>query len=116
MIVEDDLEVFLLHSFSRRGDDTPRLLEALSLYQPEAWTGLAGVLRALLWLGVREYVTENQDLIHEVFERAGPGWIYMLDFDIANISSTATSWWKNLDIVPAQMKEAIEDSPEKSLE
>jgi hypothetical protein len=109
MIVEDDLEVFLLHSFSRRGDDTPRLLEALSLYQPEAWTGLAGVLRALLWLGVREYVTENQDLIHEVFERAGPGWIYMLDFDIANISSTATSWWKNLDIVPAQMKEAIEE-------
>jgi hypothetical protein len=110
MIVEDDLEVFLLHAFSRRTDDAPKLLEALSPYRPRTWTGLAGVLRALLWLGVQEYVTYNQKLIREAFERVGPGWTFMLDFDIANVSTEfAASWWKNLDAVPDQMGEAIED-------
>jgi len=110
MIVEDDLEVFLLHAFSRRKDDAPKLLGELLSYQPGTWTGLAGILRAVLWLGVREYVADNQELIREAFERAGRGWNFMLDFDIANVSTElAASWWKDLDAIPDQMKEAIED-------
>jgi len=110
MIIEDDLEVFLLHAFSRRKDDAPKLLEELLSYQPGTWTSLAGILRAVLWLGVREYVADNQELICETFERTGRAWSFMLDFDIANVSTElAASWWKDLDAIPDQMKEAIED-------
>jgi hypothetical protein len=58
---------------------------------------------------VREYVADNQELIREAFERAGRGWYFMLDFDIADVSTElAASWWKDLNVIPDQMKEAIE--------
>jgi len=110
LIVEEDLEIFLFHAFSQRKDESSELLEPLSLHQPKTWTGLANIMRALLWRGVKEYVIENQELICEVFDRIGTSWSFWLDFDIASISlGIDAAWWKNLDFIPAQNKKAIED-------
>jgi len=113
MIAEDDLEAFLLHAFSRRGDDAPKLLETLSFYQPETWTGFAGVLRGLLWFGVREYITANQELIRDAFGLFGPAWSVVLDFDIAGVSSESSSWWKDWNFVPEQRRKEIENFREQ---
>jgi hypothetical protein len=110
LIDERDLETFLLYAFSRHQAESPALLKALAPLQPGTWTGMAGVLRALLWLGVREYVARNQGLVNEAFRRFGPGWALALDFDLAGISvPTATRWWENFSSMPDQTRAFIQD-------
>ncbi|NEQ75161.1 MAG: hypothetical protein F6K23_20195 [Okeania sp. SIO2C9] len=92
IIFENDLESFLLHSFSRRQEESGELIQKLETYQPQQWVAIAGIIRALLWLGVKEYVGANHQLIQEVYQKVGRGWIFTLDFDITNVRpGTSTS-------------------------
>jgi hypothetical protein len=96
LMPEADLETFLLHAFSRRIEATSQLLETLSTHQLVSWTGLGGVLRALLWLGVRNYLNENQPLIQELYNRVGEGWWALFDVDISNaVAASDKSWSLN---------------------
>jgi hypothetical protein len=105
IIVESDLETFLLHSFSRHYDAKSVLIEKLSRLQLETWEGIGGTLRALLWLGVETYIRANEKLIYEVAEYFGQGWSSYLDGDIANLLAGETLWWEKLSIVSTQMRE-----------
>ncbi|MGE0681147.1 MAG: hypothetical protein AB7P69_09660 [Candidatus Binatia bacterium] len=97
MIVEDDLEIFLLHAFSQRRADVPRLLTDLLSCRPQTWAGAAGIFRALLWLGVHDYVLDNEKLITECVDFVGSGWILILDFDVAGVApSVHESLWQSL--------------------
>ncbi len=82
LICESDFEIFLLYAFSRRPDDTESLWQALALLQPSSWVAIAGITRALIWLGIREYVHVNHQLIVEAFEESRTGRILMLDYEI----------------------------------
>lgn len=83
LLDERDIEKFLLHSFSRRRADIGPLIEKLVTFHPNGWIGIAGVLRALLWLGLREYADINSELIKDARRDSGPGWSVVLDTDIA---------------------------------
>ncbi len=116
LIAEDDLEIFLLYSFSRRTEDARSMFDRLLSFRPKTWTGLAGVFRALLWLGLSQYINENRELIRALFERFGAGWHLFLDFDIANVSGGfAIDWFKNLDFIPEENKKIIGSIQEKQL-
>lgn len=66
-IEEADLETFLLHAFSSRTDsEIAQVVAAVNELRPRSIAGAAGVLRALLWLGVKRYTVEQSDLIAEV--------------------------------------------------
>lgn len=82
-IYEPDTEIFLLDAFLHHPTDREVLKQFLSGYQPRRWVGIAGTARALLWLGVKEYVEENEALFQEAWEQAGDGWMYLIDFDVA---------------------------------
>ncbi|HUW11825.1 MAG TPA: hypothetical protein VM537_19015 [Anaerolineae bacterium] len=108
MIAEQDLEVFLLYAFSRRATEARGLVATLSQLQPRTWTGLAGALRSLLWLGVQEYVQNNRELIGEVSDKFGAGWSYVLDPDLAGVSpGFDVSWWQRIQSVPDHAKAEI---------
>ena len=62
LLVEADLEIFLLHAFSRRRTEATALLEELEGFRPKSWIGAVGILRALLWLGVYDYTESNRAL------------------------------------------------------
>lgn len=83
-IVKQDVGSFLLYAFLRRQLEIEPLLHALDSYQPEQWVAMAGVVRALIWLGVKEYVEANQQLITEAYADASHAWTFMLNFDIAD--------------------------------
>lgn len=108
-IVERDVESFLLYAFSRHRSEIKLLLQSIAVYQPEQWIAIAGVTRALIWLGIVEYTEANQQLIREVFEIFGTGWYFVLDFDIACATSgLGTSWWQNLEnFIPQRKQEEI---------
>ena len=91
LLVEADLEIFLLHAFSRRRTEATVLLEDLAHFFPKSWIGVAGILRALLWLGVYDYAESNRALIDEVIRERGPGWYLILDSDLAEIVPDAIS-------------------------
>jgi len=95
LMPEEDLEIFLLHAFSKRIEATSHLLETLSKHQLVSWTGLGGVLRALLWLGVRKYLNKNQSLIKELGARFGEGWYLWFGVDITNaVAGSDNSWYQ----------------------
>jgi len=107
---EEDVEGFLLYSFSRHRGELSDLLSALDSYQPESWVGVMGVARALIWFGVAEYVEANAGVIEEAVAELGRrGWWAFLDFDVANVSDgTAPLWWKDLGLVPDEAEQRIE--------
>jgi hypothetical protein len=84
---EPDLEAFLFHSFLHHPTDAEALLDSLSARRFRTWSGLAGVGRSLIWLGLKRYVESNLDVINEGLEKFGSGWSLLLDFDIADIVS-----------------------------
>lgn len=84
---EPDLEAFLLYAFARRPEDVEYLVEAISRYCPKTWSGVAAIVRALIWLGVKEYVDANMPLIVEARALFTQAWYMALKLDISGISS-----------------------------
>lgn len=83
LLDENDLESFLLCSFSRKPHQRAEILESLTNITPKTWPGLRGVCVALLWLGIDEYVRANADLLDETRKAGGQGWWCLLDWDLA---------------------------------
>ena len=98
---EEDLEAFLLCTFSRRHEDSNELIEQLKARPPATWGGMAGAGRAILWLGLKNYLQENRDVISEARELVGDSAIFILDFDVARAMSKENlgflEMWKELN-------------------
>lgn len=83
---ENRLEAFLLHSFGERVSVRSHLLRKLHAFSPKTWVGVAGVIHALLWLGMETYVEENMQLIQEAYTKYGSAWIYALNPDVMGVN------------------------------
>lgn len=92
MIAEDDLETFLLHAFASRAEaETTQVVIALRELRPRTVAGAAGVLRALLWLGVKRYTIEHAALIAEVQTRMPNSELIWAVLDPAGLTRYAPS-------------------------
>jgi hypothetical protein len=85
-LYDDDLEIFLLHSFSRRQSEEVWLLEVLQELPMNSWVAMAGVLRALQWLDVKNHVALNKDLIDDIYANFTTAWWMVLRWDIPGIT------------------------------
>jgi hypothetical protein len=85
-IVEPDINSFLLYAFLHDQAELEPLLMVLNTYHPKRWGAIAGVVRALIWLGIKDYVVTNQQLISDVHADCRQGWGMILDGDVANAS------------------------------
>jgi len=92
-IFERDVENFLLYAFSRHLFEIEHLLNSLTSYQPQQWTAIAGVTRALIWLGIKEYAEANKQLIAEIYQEEGTGFLFVLDGDIADATPGGGRAW-----------------------
>lgn len=108
LMPEGDIEVFLLHAFLERPADTDVLLEFIAHFSPAAWAGVAGILDALLWLGVRRDVDTNSALISEAAESFGDGWSLVLDWDLAGADERDTSE-RLIEMLPEDRRPAIRE-------
>lgn len=84
LIHPPDMEVFLLSAFAKRPSELAPLLAALARFRPTCWAAIRGVVRALLWLGLREYVEANRPLLDEAYADLGGSGYILLDFDIGD--------------------------------
>jgi len=106
LIREQDLERFLLSAFLYQRSSRATVLDSVNSFHPETWTGLRGCMRAVLWLGVREYIDQNDAVIRDAFERCDEGWRYMLNFDVAGIA----------DFDPTEMLAGLGETGERAAE
>lgn len=103
-----DIETFLLYSFSRHKDEEQLLLQAISRYRPASWSGIVSVVRALLWRGLRDYAHANADVIADAFREVGLGWLLVLNYDVAGVTTRASE-----DLLEVFFKHIPEGGKEK---
>jgi hypothetical protein len=85
VISETAYELFLKNVFYSF-DFEEALTTNLKERQFYTWSGITGVVRALLWLGIRNYVNNNKKTIEEVKDAFGSGWQLILAKDFMGIS------------------------------
>ena len=108
-LLEDaDLEVFLLHGFISHPEACEPILVYLGNTNYKSWTAVSGVLRALQWMGINEYVQKNKNLIKQVYEKVGDGWYFILDFDFLGLMESTSKPSGILDLLPEQGKKQAE--------
>lgn len=78
---------FLLHAAIRYPNEIGRLLPTLTEIRFDTWEPLSGIVRFLLWLGVSDYVRENNDVLNRAILDSSNGWFAILDTDIAEVGS-----------------------------
>jgi hypothetical protein len=49
------------------------LVEYLHDYSPKTWDGIAGILRTLVWLGIKNFVDNNEAVLRRAYEKFGIG-------------------------------------------
>lgn len=102
-VVEEDLRTFLLCAFSRLPETNGEIFEALLSFQPSTWVGVEAIIVSLMWYGIEKYVTENVDLLLDVYGEVGASWSLMLDWDLAKFG---TSWSIFNELVEAGIADA----------
>lgn len=85
LLVEDDLESFLLYSFSKNPNSADNIARTLKNIYFQTWSGARGVFTALQWLGLKKYADANAALIDNVRAIYGSGWWITLDWDLAQV-------------------------------
>ena len=89
LIVDADLERFLLVAFSRRQQFSHSLEAALYHLQLRSWTHAASVLRALLWEGINRYEQENHERLAAFVAQHGEASLFTSDLYVASDSDVA---------------------------
>jgi hypothetical protein len=79
LVVDEDVERFLLSAFSRRPEHSERLEAALKYLPVRTWSHAGGVCRALLWQGVSRYERENHDTLAAALAEHDGGWLLLCD-------------------------------------
>src|SRR5919109_2939125 len=87
LILDADLERFLLAAFSRRPQFSHVLEAALSRLPLRTWTHAGSVARALLWEGVNRYERENHERLAAFIEEHGEASLFTSDLYVASDSS-----------------------------
>lgn len=79
LIIDEDLETFLLAAFSRRTEHGDAIIEGVRKLRLRSWTQAACIARSLLWEGVSRYERANQEAIRALQAKYGEGWWMMCD-------------------------------------
>jgi len=110
LMPEEDLETFILHALVARPADYTQLLDRVVAHKPKTWSGVAGILRCLLWAGAKDYVDANRLVMEEAHEALGPAWWFAVDLNFLSPGEgpSLDEWWTTLgDMIPPERQERI---------
>jgi hypothetical protein len=108
-IFERDIGSFLLYAFSRHRLELNPLLFALDTYQPKQWIAVAGIVRALIWLGMKEYIEINRPSLENAFKFSNHAWWVFLNFDVHKVIGVTSSSDYREELVTTLMENYSED-------
>lgn len=85
LVADTDMEMFLLHGFVSHPEASETMLAELCTMKPDSWVTAGGIVNALLWKGVHDYVWQNKALIEDAYALVGDGFWAILDIDVAGL-------------------------------
>ncbi|MFA5180221.1 MAG: hypothetical protein WC405_02805 [Syntrophales bacterium] len=114
-IPEADWEIFFMQALLDRQLEFKGITDLMIELAPTTWVGLAGVLRCLLWVGVKEYVVENWNVSEDARALFGSGWYFFVDYNFAGEEAPSIKgFWKNLgELIPEERQKQIEENIKK---
>lgn len=75
----------LVMDYFTRNPYCQETIETLSTEKFKDWHSLSGLLRTMLWLDVKRYVDQNNNLINDLINQNGTGWLLFLPIDISGL-------------------------------
>jgi hypothetical protein len=79
LLIDEDIESFLLTAFSRRQEFSDSLIRELKRLPPNSWAHAGCIARALIWEGVSRYEIRNRTAIIDTMARFGGAWWLVCD-------------------------------------
>lgn len=90
-INSEDLGVFLLYVFSRNFEEASGLLPFLKRIKVSNWFEVSSIAKALIWFGIKNFISENRALFDEADQILPDSWYYFLNSNIAQIKDSIDS-------------------------
>ena len=122
LIIESDLANFLLYVFARTNEEESSVfLAKLNQTEPTSWEMALGIMRALLWYGLKWYVDDNRDLFDRAFSEIGQSLTVAIDMDVAGAAPEAISRFHEMLLSVAhedgkkQIESYLEEQTDKEL-
>lgn len=109
LLSEHGIEIFGLHLLSHHWDTAEATARELLALKPETWTGIAAVLRVLLWHAVRQHFANNAPLVEEAYKEFGDGSTTLLAWDVAGLLTK----YPDLNVKFEEMEFVPEDTRDK---
>jgi hypothetical protein len=106
VISEKQFEIFLKNFFFYY-DLSGDLINSLNEHGFQCWSGVAGTLRALLWLGMYCYIKENKEIIEKAARDTKEGWSFCGPSDFMGISEYRDGWQSILESINPVASNAI---------
>lgn len=88
-----DIGLFLLYAFLMHFEQRYKLLKILDGFKPNSWESTEGVIRALIWLSVREFIEQRVDYIREIHDTPEGNFVLTLG---ANIAQAGEDPWESI--------------------
>lgn len=112
LVIDIDVERFLLCAFSRHPNDTASLETTLRHQPLRSWTQAGAICRALLWRGVDRYERENRHTLSGAVKKYDTGWWFVCDSFIAGgtsakIRDALSELTKDFELVTLTPKERV---------
>ena len=83
VINEEDVKTFLVNIFNEFGANT-EILNDIYSHVPVSWVDYGLVIESLLWLGAKNYLELNEDVVNEAHAKFGFNWSSFLMPDLSN--------------------------------
>ena len=94
---EEDWEIFIFQAFIDYPEKYDEIINIAKSLKPCTWKGINGVIKCLLWVGIRLYIEENWGQVEAARELFGQGWNFITDLNFAGVEAPSIEgWWKNL--------------------
>lgn len=89
IIEQEDVYPFLLNVFHQNIVTADEFIDDLKKVGRNNWTIFGGAAKALLWLGIRDFIDNNISLIHKAQEKVGDAWNLVVDIYHGNVVDLA---------------------------
>lgn len=101
---------YLLMDYFTENPYNKQIVKDISLVVKNDWYSFAGTVTAMLWLDVKRYYESNAQVISNLIEDKGKGWLGLIPIDVSGLIRPAEFIFENLvkeDFFPGIAKDAI---------
>lgn len=113
LLEDDDLEFFLVCCFKTFPEVSGQIISYLNSAHLSSWVAVGGIMRALMWRGIFNYVHLNRDLFGDVYNQIGNGWRIFLDLDFLNLLDGKSAFSSVLNLFPDEKRLQVEKWQQK---